>query len=138
MQKRTISTLALLVAYLAWAAPVGAEGLLTAAERAVERTSSQAVAPVAAPFENPNKGTAMILGGVGAGLVILGLVHKTGIECKVTDTGGKCGQTTNKGLVIAGLAAGAAAGVVYKKGQRNAPSVVLGPSLLGVQHTIRF
>ena len=133
----------LLLSSPVWAASATAQDLRASAERHAAAFAIQTVAPVApvaAPPENPNKKIATILGGVGVGLVILGLVHKSGVECKSTDTTFSCGQTANMGFVIAGLAAGAAGAAMYVVGEGKKASTAIGisPSGVGVQQRIRF
>ena len=98
------------------------------------------VAPVAAPKENPNKKIALILGGIGAGFVVLGVVHKSGVACKITDTSFSCGETVNKGLIVVGLVAGAAGAAMYVVGNGKKASTAIGisPSGVGIQQRIRF
>ena len=125
-----------------WAVPATALDLRESAERHAAMYVAQTVAPAAAPLENPNKKTAEILGGVGAALVILGVVYKSGIECKDTSNsfGFECGQTANKTLVLGGLAVAVAGGVMYFVGEGKKKSIGIGisPSGLGVQTRVRF
>ena len=142
MNPRSSAGLLLLLSPL-WAASATAADLRASAERHAAEYAAQTaapVAPVAAPKKNPNKKIATILGGVGAGLVILGVVHKSGVECKITDTSFNCGQTVNKPFVVLGLIAGAAGAAMYVVGEGKKASTAIGisPSGVGVQQRIRF
>jgi hypothetical protein len=127
-----------------WSTPAAALDLRSLAERHAAADADRAVPPAVAPSQNPNERVAKVLGGVGAAMVLWGVVYKTGVECKDTSTstafGVQCGETMNKTLVFGGLAVAGAGGAMYLVGEGKKKSIGIGisPSGAGVRARVRF
>lgn len=127
-----------------WTASAAAADLRASAERHAATYGTQTtapVAPVAAPAENPNKKIALILGGVGAGLIVAGAASRSRYDCTITtNLGVECGGGKKKALVLLGVAAGGAGAALYVIGEGKKASTAIGisPSGIGVQQRFRF
>ena len=75
---------------------------------------------------NPYGPMSYALMGVGGGLAIYGMIHTSGVECDISETGLGCKETRNKAVIFSGLGAAGAGLWLFMKGEneRNAmPSI---------------
>lgn len=126
-----------------WAVSATAGNLSASAERHAARYAMQTTAPVGSTSstqENPNKKIALILGGVGVGLIVLGAAAKGRYDCTFTTTTYECGGGKKKALVLLGVLAGGAGAAMYVIGEGKKASTAIGisPSGIGVQQRLRF
>ncbi len=141
IQGKTVrrSTAILVLFSSLWTAPAAAGELRRSAERHAEAVAAQAGTLGMAASVNPHKKTALILGGVGAATLAIGLLRNVPKKCANVTYTAYCSIGSDTKLVVAGLAVMGAGGAMYFIGEgKKSIGIAFVPQGVAVQQRIRF
>lgn len=122
------------------ALPVSAGDIRDSAERHAMSLAAQSGPGTVAAAVNPHRKAALILGGVGAATLAIGLLRNVPKQCADLGFTAYCSVGSDTKLVVAGLGVMAAGGAMYLVGEGKKKSVGIGivPDGVRIEQRIRF